>query len=98
MFLYFLLSPIFLLYSASYSLWSDVDWLFHGENHLVVIETGFVGKQLLILSFGPLGERNCRTFEDEEISKLDIKYSLLRSLFEYCTMIIFLGGGCYVAL
>ena len=87
----------------------DKTFCLHGEEHADVIEIGLFGKQLLIVSCGPFGERNCRTFEDEEISKLDIKYSLLRSLFEYCTMIFFFlcvcvcvvgggGGCCYVAL
>lgn len=69
----------------------DKTFCLHGEEHADVIEIGLFGKHLLIVSCGPFGERNCRTFEDEEISKLDIKYSLLRSLFEYWTMII-LGG------
>lgn len=43
---------------------TQVTFCFHGEEHLAVIETSF-GKQLLIASCGPFGERerNHRTFE-----------------------------------
>ena len=81
----------------------DKTFCLHGEEHADVIEIGLFGKHLLIVSCGPFGERNCRTFEEDHLeretvgilkikkSKIDIKYSLLRSLFEYWTMII-LGG------
>lgn len=35
---------------------TQVTFCFHGEEHLAVIETSF-GKQLLIASCGPFGER-----------------------------------------
>jgi hypothetical protein len=54
---------------------------------LIVIEIGLCGKPLLIVSCGSFGERNRRTFEDEEISMQDIKHSFLRMLFEFCATI-----------
>ena len=45
------------------------------------------GKLVLIILCGPFGERNNKTFEDEEKSTQDIKSSFMRTLFEYRTMI-----------
>lgn len=44
----------------------DKTFCLHGEEHADVIEIGLFGKQLLIVSCGPFGERNCRTFEDDD--------------------------------
>ena len=43
------------------------------------------GRLHLTVLCGPFGERNCRTFEDEEKSIQDIKNIFLRNLFECCT-------------